>query len=261
MQDRYVGDIGDFANNGLLRWLIGASSTDCFPKLPLGVVWYRHTNEPSDGGAISYLSKTPENLCNHRKCDPELYLALKQLVFKDQRKIDSLQNSRILPEDTVYYGHELSYPRWANRPTREIISNSWLDNCCKEMEDAQLIFLNPDNGITVTESPFLKAGLKYAHISDLIRLARASKSLVIYQHLSRNRTHDVQVQNALRLLTVTLRPLRVWGLIHQYKGIKRAYLIVANTAEHERIIERRLDRFRKSQWVRMNHFQLPVGLE
>ena len=49
MQDRYVGDIGDFSNNGLLRWLIGMREdvvSDGLGPLRLGVVWY--LNEPTE---------------------------------------------------------------------------------------------------------------------------------------------------------------------------------------------------------------------
>src|SRR5829696_4979011 len=56
MQDRYVGDVGDFGKYGLLRTL-GAG-------LSLGVVWYLVPNEShnADGKHTSYLIPSRTNL-------------------------------------------------------------------------------------------------------------------------------------------------------------------------------------------------------
>ncbi len=40
MQDRYVGDIGDFAKFGLLRYILSG-----LPQLKLGVQWYELPDE------------------------------------------------------------------------------------------------------------------------------------------------------------------------------------------------------------------------
>ena len=42
MRDSYVGDIGDFANNGLLRHLCGMTGPPMADEKPLrlGVAWY-----------------------------------------------------------------------------------------------------------------------------------------------------------------------------------------------------------------------------
>ena len=50
MQDRYVGDIGDFVKYGLLRAIRGEKS--------LGVVWYLRPNDGpvGDGRHTAYLS-------------------------------------------------------------------------------------------------------------------------------------------------------------------------------------------------------------
>ena len=72
MQDRYTGDIGDFAKYGLLRALIG--------KRKLGVAWYLFPDENhnADGKHINYL----ENPCEWRDLDAGLYDNLKNLVTK-----------------------------------------------------------------------------------------------------------------------------------------------------------------------------------
>ncbi len=43
MQNRYVGDVGDFGKYGLLRYLVGVrSSTSVADSLRLRVIWYLH---------------------------------------------------------------------------------------------------------------------------------------------------------------------------------------------------------------------------
>ena len=60
MQDRYVGDIGDFAKYGLLRAIRNGRR--------LGVAWYLHPDQgpEGDGGHIQYLSRPGE----FEKLDP-----------------------------------------------------------------------------------------------------------------------------------------------------------------------------------------------
>jgi hypothetical protein len=63
MQDRYVGDVGDFGKYGLLRSLAA--------DLSLGVVWYLGPEEShnADGKHIGYLNSTQKNLIKFRDCD------------------------------------------------------------------------------------------------------------------------------------------------------------------------------------------------
>ena len=55
MQNRYVGDVGDFAKYGLLRAIQG--------RKQLGVAWYLRPNEGpgGEGGHVEYLSRPEES--------------------------------------------------------------------------------------------------------------------------------------------------------------------------------------------------------
>ena len=59
MQNRYVGDIGDFGKYGLLRAL-------CHGRR-LGVAWYLYPDEAHNGGIVQYLCEPDE----WRSVDPE----------------------------------------------------------------------------------------------------------------------------------------------------------------------------------------------
>ena len=92
MQNRYVGDVGDFAKHGLLRFLSGMTSNDEESQLWLGLIWYMHHDErhgvnkkkiSGDGDHIEYITRTlDDDRSEYRDCDPVLWEKLRDLVFR-----------------------------------------------------------------------------------------------------------------------------------------------------------------------------------
>ena len=263
MQDRYVGDIGDFANNGLLRHLCGKpelpSSDPDSPegKLRLGVVWYRHPNEPSKGGLISYLSWTPENQETFQGCDPPLYFTLKDLVFHDNRTIEAFEERGILPVEGLYYRDYVPGNNQGNRQDREAARRMWLEGALDATRDAEVVFVNPDTGMASNEPPFTRkephqqGASKYVFVEDLRRFATPERgqSLVIYQHLGRlsieGRVQHIQMLS--ESLAEELAPCQISALLFR-EGTARAYFIAAQPGRHQRIIQGRLRSFLASPW-------------
>jgi hypothetical protein len=81
MQDRYVGDIGDYVKLAILRALS--------PGRRLGIAWWLFPDSGSvgDGRHISYLGAPTK----WRHLDPQLYDALEQVVASGSRKITALE--------------------------------------------------------------------------------------------------------------------------------------------------------------------------
>ena len=106
MQNRYVGDIGDFGKYELLRIISGSGLT-------LGVNWYLAPDEAhnSDGKYTSYLHKE-----NYKDYDEELYFALKYIVEHNMRDVHSIQNIKILPPNTIFYDNVLDFSDGPDRP-------------------------------------------------------------------------------------------------------------------------------------------------
>lgn len=250
MQDRYVGDIGDFGNIGLLRWLTGLTSPDTDRPLRLGIVQYTHKNEPSKGGHIGYLSYTPENSQRFQKCDPNLYSVLKGLVFRDNRTIQAAQQAfkqkGILPGNTLYYDKELTFGSATSITVKKEIRERWLRSAFDTTSHADIVFFNPDNGIANRESPTSNAGTKYAFINDLKRFAKNGNSLVIYHHL-RGGDRDEKICRIAKEMRSNLK-LSVWSLLYT-AWTSRAYFIVPQPKDKP-IIEARLCRLLLSNWCR-----------
>lgn len=114
MQDRYVGDIGDFGKYALLQALFGPADGSSGRTLSLGIVWYLMPDEESsgDGSLLRYLEPTPGNLALYRDCDPILYDTLGSLVSTSNRSVAALRESGVLPPGTVSYEEPFVFCRY-----------------------------------------------------------------------------------------------------------------------------------------------------
>lgn len=264
MQNRYVGDIGDFGKYGLLRVLSGLAETSAFRgHLRLGVVWYLFPDElhNSDGKYTGYLDPTPDNYVRYRACDPPLYDALQRLVNGEDRNVAEVQRCGILSGDTVYYEPSLAYSPGMSRPVKQRTRENWLSGALEATAAAEIVFVDPDNGISQSD-PLLKKGPKYVFMDDLRQFARRGQSLVIYHHLGRYGTAEQQIRRWAKDLQLNLNlPSLPWSFWY-HRGTARAYFIAVQ-AHHETLLEGLLESFRKSLWYAHGkggpHFDL-VGL-
>ncbi len=264
MQDRYVGDVGDFGKYGLLRYLTGQIETppsDSDPRL--GIVWYLYPDEANgDGRFTGYLDDTPANHARFRACDPDLYDTMRRLVDTDSRNIAAVQTSGILPSNTLYYEPSLSFPRGMPRSGRKAARASWFDAALDATADAGMIFVDPDNsvsdpahGISASIDPLRKTGPKYVFIDDLRRFHERGQSLIIYHHLGRRGSaveQTVRVAEALKTSLNLPDPPR--SLLYR-RGSARAYFIVSQEP-HRPVLERRVENLLSSPWS--SHFDRVV---
>lgn len=179
MQDRFVGDIGDFGKYGLLRAICGIAPR-AEPKRSLGVVWYvpddATVEKTSDGHGqdVGYLfdSRRRSKL---RGCDCVLYDRLKEIVSEnrclaavDQRKILGSEADR----EVSFYSAQL--PR--DRQERE----RWVGDAVETVSGKDIIFCDPDTGLV----PKSKRGNSPQHvlaseIESFLETARSS-TVVVY---------------------------------------------------------------------------------
>lgn len=217
MQDRYVGDIGDFGKYALLRALS--------PGFRLGVAWYWTPDEShnADGKHIRYLLDD-----RIRPYAPFLFDELKHIV-ETGRSIGSIEASRILPSDTIYH----------NDPTSALARKIWSRNMVETLEPCDLIYLDPDNGISE------RLTRKHALYDELTALAgnhrgNTARSLVIYHHLGRNGTAQQQIE---RIAKTIESKLGIFPLALRFrKGSPRVFFIAPNK-QHFLTLSRRTKEF------------------
>lgn len=239
MQDRYVGDAGDFGKFGLLRKMSGAG-------LKIGVNWYRiHRPEkhgPGDGKHIGYLHKRA-----FQGCDDVLLETLRRIVESGNRSIAALEEAELIPQ-ACYYPKIL-------RPgsTRTFSRQAWHQNAQKALADSDLIFCDPDNGLLVKSVPVTSAKSdKYVTEWELLDYYRAGKSVVFYNHRSREKEH----QYLLRFATLKNRIERANGQFSGltfFRGSLRDYIFMIQPL-HFAKVGGAIDRLLQSNWSR--HFNV-----
>ena len=189
MQDRFVGDVGDFGKYGLLRTLTRGLAGceqdkptgygDGGRALRLGVIWYYVAAEealPPMGPAFNYLNQTTPLHLRIKICDQDLFVALSSMIADGNRRISAVEQSGALPADTVYF----------REPIIGVLPRpGWLLQAADAVRDCELVFLDPDKGLVFDEG--IANGVSHEHASyqEAAQLWERKKNLIIYQDASR----------------------------------------------------------------------------
>ena len=135
MQDRYVGDIGDFVKYALLRKLSAGAR--------LGVAWYLHPDESksADGRYIEYLAR-PRDWCS---LDDDLFFNLKEIVNSRRRSVAAVQRSSVL-RDAIFADERLDITQVPVR-CRSTWRKDWFERVRQRLDGCDVVFADPDNGL------------------------------------------------------------------------------------------------------------------
>ena len=176
VQDRYVGDIGDYAKFSLLR----ALSCD---HRSLGLSWYLFPDEGNnDGRHIDYLCQPTK----WRRFDKHAFDTLRDIVNTEKRCVSEIEQSDLLPDATVFWSCRLDFQECA-RSNQNEWRNNWFQNSLERLKDCDLVFADPDNGLKKQET-FRHGQRKHAKsISECEAraLADGGRPVVIYHHNTR----------------------------------------------------------------------------
>ena len=249
MNDYHVADIGDFASYGLVRALCGTPEQPV-PCMRLGIIWYR-TSIPVDYEPLrGYLEPSAQNDQTYRACDANLYCEIRRLVLRKEAIGERLCVPDILDLD-IFPPDTLHYPDSMPDPPRLRDRRDWFAGAVRETAEADVIFLNPDIGMTWNDG-WMNA---YAYRREMRALFEADKVLVIYQHSQQQAFRDWIARNIRRLGTVRLREgdVRVcrWG-----RERARAYFIVTRNEHQTKRIDTLLADFQNTPWVTTGNFEV-----
>jgi hypothetical protein len=173
MQDRYVGDIGDFVKLAILRALSQGYR--------LGVIWWLFPDEDHnmDGRHVAYLNDP----ASWRHYDPELFDPLREIVVGGQRSVAALEAADLLSGATFARDVIPVLPPTSNRHHAR---RQWFETVRSKVQDADLVFVDPDNGLAPDgfNHGSAKAG-KSVTMDELRLLARPGRLLIVYHHQTR----------------------------------------------------------------------------
>lgn len=252
MQDRYAGNVGDFGKYGLLRWLCRPDAHG--PAFRLGVLWYRFEDATSGGGRRdSYLE--PPRAREFRSCDPDLFRRMRSII-RGERSIAAVEASGALPPGTAFFGDKLTFGRNEPKTSRALTRRKWLEAGLRAVAHADLVSADPDNGLEIRSVGRLRAeGRKYAYYDDLRERWARGQSLVVYQHIARNRTAEEQISARFTALQKHLEGAK--GILPlRWRRFTSCVYFVIPAADHAELLAARCSAFLASPWGR--HFT-PYG--
>ena len=258
MQNRYVGDVGDFGKFGLLRGICPSSDGAHGPHLSLGVVWHLVPDEVhnSDGRFVDYLDLSVWNQVRFRECDPTLYDALRSIVLSGVRNVTSIQGGELLARGARFYDDVLTFEdlRGAGVSIRRLRAQRrtlWLEGALRATEGCDVVFLDPDNGLEVGVGSLQLRGPKYAFFDELLPFVQRDQSLLIYHHIARRGTALDQVTG--RMAQIEDRLGRSAFTLLYHRGSARAFFVVP-AQRHWEVVFSRARTFMESRWAR--HFEI-----
>ena len=225
MQDRYVGDIGDFVKYGLLRAL-GKGKR-------LGVAWYLYADDSRPGSGDGRHTRYLQQPKDWRHLDPELFDTLKELVAGKRRSVAEIQCSGILGK-TVFANKPLNVEKVAVRD-RKCWRREWFERVKDALSDCDLVFADPDNGLYPDDrfKPTRKENAKRIPPCEALALAE-DRPAVIYHHNGRHRGgHHKEIEKWMKRLPVH---------VHAYywrRYSNRTFFVINPDSE----IEQRLKKF------------------
>lgn len=259
MQNRYVGDVGDFGKYGLLRAFC-LPAGDVGRDLSLGVVWHLVPDEGhnADGKHTSYLDPTPANLEYYGCCDPFLYDSLAEIVRRGARHVTSIHNSGILPPATVFFEEPLTFdgmPRVgpAAREARLGRRSEWLQRTLEATAGCNVVFVDPDNGLEGSAKRHHKRGAKYVYFDELAPYLSRGQSLVVYHHMGRNGPAADQIRERLDQIGTRIDGCDRTFALRYHRGTSRAFLVIP-AKRHGALLFDRAKHFVSGPWSK--HFSL-----
>jgi hypothetical protein len=249
MQDRYAGDLGDYAKCGLVRVLCGRA-------LPLGLIWYLVPDEAhnADGRHIDYLRRDHRQRRRLEPCDPALHAALAAMVLKrGERSVAALERLNIWPAGTCFFSERLDYTG-VSKPDRPEHRRQWLRRSLDATDGAAVVCVDPDNGLeTPSSRPDQSTGNKYVFLDELQRFWNRGQSLIIYQHANRRGTAAAQAAQRKAQLREYFASASSIKALRFRRGPARLFFLVSQPV-HEAPLAAGLTKMLHQRWA--DHFTL-----
>ena len=217
MKNQYTADIGDYGKYSLLRHFEDAG-------VSIGINWYLTEDDHSnDGKFISYLSDN-----KMRQYDPKVYDVLRDLLKNSNRSVAGVEKSRLFT-NTTYFNELMDF---SDSPTEIVnLRYKWHKRAIDSLEKAELIFLDPDNGLNTRGESTSRNSEKYVIPSEVYDYYRNAHNVVFYCHKGR-RTKE-QWEEYKRFMHNMIPYSKSFGVTY-HKGSQRSYIFLVHPKSYEK---------------------------
>ena len=226
MKNQYVGDVGDYGKYGLLRFLTSHG-------IKIGVNWYLTENDGSTDGRFTTYLKNPAE----RVYDPELFDALQNIADCPEKNVKMIEQAGIIP-DAEFYG-ELLKSSSLEASARELNRILWFNNSTLMLGNAELIFADPDNGISFRKTARTKDSEKFILPEDISEYYNSGKNVVYYCHKGRRKQEAWgQAKTEIKIILEALQPRFSVCKVTDYSGIDLAqsFCFTGTTDEEKSLV-------------------------
>jgi hypothetical protein len=185
-----------------------------------------------------------------RSCDPALHDALNGLVAENQRSVIGVQQQVSLSPDTSFFAEPLSFsglPKGTSTAIAQRVTHrqNWLKRALAAIENSDIIFVDPDNGLEVKSvAVHQDKSAKFCFYDEVMAIWAREQSLVIYQHCNRSGNVQTQIKRRKNELYERLHgPIFVESLYFPcYSG--RIFFIVC-AEKQQSLLSRRIGAFKE----------------
>ena len=213
--------------------------------IKIGINWYLTEDDgTTDGKFTDYLDR-PDGQSNDRIYDPELFDALKEIAFRKDKTVQIIEEAKLIP-GAKYYSAQI--PTAAVKPaTRAEERMDWFKNSWLMLEESELIFADPDNGISYRLSASRKGSEKYVLPEEVAEYYNAGKDVVFYCHKGRRKLDDWE--NAKIKIRESIRDTQILGLTY-HRGSQRSYIFVVHPDHYRKYVDL-LNEFENTAWSKL----------
>ena len=243
MQNKYVGDVGDFGKFQLFRYLFEREESPFCGKA-LAQIWFMHDGKGEHNGDGCYTDYF------ERMGGTDAYLehSLMQLLMEEKREVTELERLKLLRNARFFYD---PVPR--NLEDRYL----WLNRALTFSLHTPVVAVAPDNGLALrcvrAEKRFELLDLEnhfrqkvYAHkyifideVDYFYKLPHL-EMMVLYQHLGRCMPHETQANTLIESLRARYR----YVLAVKHKPYSpRLFFFLCKSAVIEESLRHRLETF------------------
>jgi hypothetical protein len=132
----------------------------------------------------------------------------------------------------------------------------WVEGAFSALSKADLVFLDPDNGLAGTRiKPYSRKSPKYALMDEVKGWLSRKKSVVLYQHQQRR---PLEQQTVLQLEELKTLGSFGWAVTFHRMAARIYFVLPASDECRVRLMERTRT-FLNTEWGTKGHFRAAAG--